>query len=448
MRHPHVTKLIVTIGDRRVGMLARGDDGQIWFEYDSRWIATGYSLAPRTMEFDVQPRLAKSDVFGGLHGAFADSLPDGWGLLLMDREFKRLFDWDPHEITPMDRLAYLGSRAMGALEYSPVYEQEPAPDEVDVGALAKSASAFLRGSESEVLTQLRIQGGSPGGARPKVTIARSADSLTCLSGFNPLPDGYSHWIVKFRSQDDPRDMGRIERAYAEMAAIAGVGMPRTDIVTVNGDKQSDDYFGVERFDRYAKNGKRHIISLAGLVYANYRLPCMDYDTILSIVGAVTQDRAQVERAFRLMVFNVLTHNKDDHVKNFAFVHDEAHGWRLSPAFDLTHSAGMGGEHMTAINGHGNPSLAHVLAIGKKHQIASASQIVGEVLHAVAQWTSLAHKWHVTSASAALIKKSITQIAKRFDAIPLQQYGANSEAVRDEISPDTSPTETRDDAPAP
>lgn len=415
-RYPHVTKLMVNIGDQRVGVLARGDDGQIWFEYDPRWIATGFNLAPKAMEFDARPHLAKGDVFGGLHGPFADSLPDGWGLLLMDREFKRRCDWEPHEITPLDRLAYLGARAMGALEYSPAYKQEFAPDEVDVGVLAKAADAVLQGSESAVLNQLRVQGGSPGGARPKVTIARSAESPICLSGFNVLPDGYSHWMVKFRSEADPKDMGRIERAYAEMAAIAGIEMPRTDIVTVKLGKKSDDYFAVERFDRQGNGAKRHTLSLAGLVYANYRLPCMDYDTLLAIVGAVTQDRTQVERAYRLMVFNVLAHNQDDHVKNFAFVRDDKQGWQLSPAFDLTFSAGMGGEHMTAVNGHGNPSLAHVLEIAKKHRISNAPQIVGEVLHAVTQWTSLAHKWQVTAASATRIQKTQTQIAKRFDGI--------------------------------
>ena len=120
-----------------------------------------------------------------------------------------------------------------------------------------------------MLGQLRIQGGSPGGARPKVTVARAASSALCLSGFQALPEGYSHWIVKFRSREDPVDMGRIERAYADMAALSGVLMPGTDLVAVGNGGEREDYFAVERFDRFGRDGKRHVLSLAGLLYANF-----------------------------------------------------------------------------------------------------------------------------------------------------------------------------------
>ncbi|MDQ5879473.1 MAG: serine/threonine-protein kinase HipA [Pseudomonadota bacterium] len=409
----HISQLRVTLGGRLVGILARGEDKRIWFEYDPGWLASGFNLAPRTMDFATGAQLAKGDVFGGLHGAFSDSLPDGWGLLLMDREFKRRFDWNPRDITPLDRLAYIGSRAMGALEYAPAYEQERVPDEVDLSALAKSVEAVLQGKESDVLAQLRIQGGSPGGARPKVTVARTAASAICLSGFQTLPEGYAHWIVKFRSKEDPVDMGRIERAYAEMASLAGVSMPKADLIAVGNGNEREWYFAVERFDRFGQNGKRHVLSLAGLLYADFRLPCMDYDSVLATVGALTQDRSQVEHAFRLMTFNVLAHNRDDHVKNFAFVHHGNEGWKLSPAFDLTFSTGMGGEHTTAINGQGQPGLEHVLAIGRKHRIANAERIVGEVRHAVAQWPALAEKWAVTRGSTIEIQEALAKVAKRF-----------------------------------
>ena len=411
---PHVTRLNVRLGARAVGVLALGQDKKIWFAYDPQWIASGFNLAPRTMAFDVQAQLARGDVFGGLHGAFSDSLPDGWGLLLMDREFKRRCDWSPHAITPLDRLAYIGSRAMGALEYAPAHTQEPTANAIDLGQLAQSAEQVMQGQEGDVLRQLRIQGGSPGGARPKVTVARSAASALCLSGFQALPEGYTHWIVKFRAPEDPRDMGRIERAYADMAGIAGIAMPRTDLMTVaQGEGHEEDYFAVERFDRHGPCGKRHVLSLAGLLYANYRLPCMDYDAILTTVGVLTQDHTQVERAFRLMVFNVLAHNRDDHVKNFAFLRDEATDWQLSPAFDLTFSTGMGGEHTTAINGQGRPALEHVLHIGRKHRITKAAHIVAEVRHAVAQWPALAQQWQVTSASSQSIQAALAKIDQGF-----------------------------------
>ena len=411
---PHTTQLKVELGGLRVGVLAQSTDKKIWFEYDPSWIASGFNLAPKTMAFEAKAQQAKGDEFGGLHGAFSDSLPDGWGLLLMDREFKRRFDWEPHQITPLDRLAYIGSRAMGALEYAPIYGQEPITDELDLGALAKSAEAALQGNVDDVLQQLKIQGGSPGGATPKVTVARSDASSKYLSGFQTLPEDYSHWIVKFRSREDPKDMGRIERAYAEMAGMAGVVMPRTDLITVEQNHEREDYFAVERFDRFGRSGKRHTLSLAGLLYANFRLPCMDYDAVLATVRGITQDQTEVERAYRLMIFNVLAHNKDDHVKNFAFLHDEQAGWRLSPAFDLTFSTGMGGEHTTAIHGQGNPALEHILKIGRKHHIKTAVSIVSEVRCAVSQWPTLAKKWDITKKSASLIQTALAAIDKKFE----------------------------------
>ena len=155
----HATQLNVTLGGQRVGVLALGQDKKIWFEYAPLWIASGFNLAPKTMAFDAKAQLARGCVFGGLHGAFSDSLPDGWDLLLMGRELKWRFDWQPYDITPLDRLAYIGTRAMGALEYAPATAQEPIANAVDLRQLAQAAEAVLQGQERDVLQQLRIQGG-------------------------------------------------------------------------------------------------------------------------------------------------------------------------------------------------------------------------------------------------------------------------------------------------
>ena len=362
----HIEKLAIFCHGQKVGELSQGDRKQIWFEYAPTWLTNGFDLSPKSLNFDLKPQLAKGSEFDGLHGVFSDSLPDGWGLLLMDREFKRRFDWSPHDITPIDRLAYIGSRAMGALEYLPIYEQEPIPGEVDLRRLSQSVDAVLQGQESAVLQQLIIQGGSPGGARPKVTIARSQTSSICLSGFQELSGDYTHWIVKFRSKEDPIDMGKIEFAYSKMAKLAGVEMPSTEIISLGGVLEREDYFAVERFDRCNQNDRCHTISLAGLLYANFRTPCMDYDGVLATVRGLTKSQEQIERAFRLMVFNVLAHNKDDHVKNFAFTWKKKEGWQLSPAFDLTYSTGMNGEHATAINGQGRPTIKDVYKMIVKH----------------------------------------------------------------------------------
>jgi serine/threonine-protein kinase HipA len=416
----HVHQLQVSLSGKPVGKLGLSKDGTILFQYLQSWINAEFGLST-FMSFDSKPQAAKGLLFRGLHGVFADSLPDGWGLFLMDREFKKQLDWNPNEVTPLDRLAYIGSRGMGALEYAPIYEQETIEDKIDLGLLASSVDEVLKGKEQDVLRQLIIQGGSPGGARPKVTIARSNISDVCLSGFETLPEDYSHWIVKFRSEDDPKDMGRIERAYAEMAESAGVEMPYSELITVSHGKNTDDFFAVERFDRYGKNGKVHVHSLSGLMYADFRSPCMDYDSILQAVRTVTKDHSQVVNAFRLMVFNVLAHNKDDHVKNFAFVYEKNKGWKLSPAFDLTHSQGVRNQHTSAISGSGNPNIDDVLKIGKKHSIANALRIVGEVRNAVSKWPSIAKELGVSKKLVTEIKKSILDIDSKFTEAPKFEF---------------------------
>lgn len=410
----HVAKLKVSLNGAPVGVLVTDNKNQIWFEYTPDWIAAGFDLSPKTLDFTVQPQRAKDSLFDGLHGVFNDSLPDGWGLLLMDREFKARYDWSLHDITPLDRLAYIGSRAMGALDYAPEYDHEPIADEVDLATLAAASEAVLKGTATEVLSQLRIQGGSPGGARPKVTLARSESSPLCLSGFAELPIGYSHWIVKFRSTDDAPDMGCIEKAYAEMARHAGVFMPKTDLIKVGSGKKLEQFFAVERFDRENDNERKHVLSLAGFIYANFRAPSLDYETVLQATSMLTKNVAEVERAFRLMVFNVLSHNKDDHAKNFSFIADRTNGqgWKLSPGFDLTFSGGMNNEHTTAIAGHGNPGLDHILKLANKFHLHRAEQIVCEVRHAVSQWSSLATEWGVGKKSLTEIQKALSAIDKR------------------------------------
>lgn len=411
----HVRKLQISLAGLPVGEIGFDQKKEIVFRYFSEWIRDGFNLSP-SLNLDANFDRAKLQLFQGLHGVFSDSLPDGWGLLLMDRQFKKEANWNPYEITPLDRLAYIGSRGMGALEYAPIYEQERIDNQIDLGALANSANKILEGKDDDVLRQLIIQGGSPGGARPKVTVARSNLSNICLSGFDELPDDYSHWIVKFRSNSDPKDMGCIELTYANMAEQSGIEMPYAELITVTHGKNVDDFFAVKRFDRFWKNGKLHVHTLAGMMYADFRTPCMDYDGVLRATRYITNDQSQVEKAFRLMVFNVLIHNEDDHVKNFSFLHDDPHGWKLSPAFDLTYSHGLGNQHTTAISGSGNPNLESVLKIAKDHSINNANRIIGEVRYGVSQWSALAKQNGVTKKNVQEINNAISSIDSKFNSV--------------------------------
>jgi serine/threonine-protein kinase HipA len=407
----HVEQLKVLFAGEPVGILALRQR-QYWFQYDAYWLQHGFNLAPQVMAFDNVPQLAKSPVFQGLHGVFYDSLPDGWGLLLMDRFFKQQYGWDRHEVTGLDRLAYLGKRAMGALEFEPVLANEVINEEIQLDVIAEEAERVLQGDSHAVVTQLRILGGSPGGARPKVTVALAAASNQCVAGYAALPSGFNHWLVKFHSMTDPADMGCIEKAYAELAALAGIVMPSSRLIQVkHSDEREELFFAVQRFDR-AGEIKYHMLTLCGFLYADFRLPALDYHALLAAAAVLTKDMREVERAFRLMVFNVAVHNKDDHAKNFAFICDREGVWRLAPGYDLTFSMGMNNEHTTSINGSGNPSWSDIAAVAAAHGIQHGEKIVAEVLAAVKQWKAVAEKYQVSASSQALISNELAKIKHR------------------------------------
>lgn len=395
----HSALLDVLMDGRAVGRLAKDPNqrGSIWFEYDPEWIKSGYALSPFP-PFALRAGAFKplSKVFEGLHGVFNDSLPDGWGLLLMDRALKKILDWDRHDIEPLDRLAYIASRAMGALEFRPAMERGQTDSAVSLASLAESSLLIQEGSADDVLGAMYIHGGSPGGARPKVTVAIERGTDKCMSGFGAIPENFDHWIVKFRARDaDPPSMGRIEMAYARMADAAKVDMPPTRLISVKVRGKREDFFAVQRFDREG-NVKKHVISLGGMLEASHRMPSMDYGDLLKATLMATKDAREVNKAFRLMVFNVLAHNKDDHVKNFAFIRNVG-GWAMSKAFDLTFSTGMSGQHTTSISGEGLPRLEAIAKVARDMQIKDWLDTVKEVFAAVEAWETYATEQKVPNA---------------------------------------------------
>jgi len=397
-----IEKLIVMAGDIKVGEIVVGVKGQIGFQYSNEWVNNGYSLSPMHLPFDDFVHVAQTRLFNGLYGVFADSLPDGWGLLLMDRFFLK-HGVNISDIGPLDRLAYIGSRAMGILEYRPEIKRIQPSVMVDIGELAKSSEKFIQGDTDDVLDELMIIGGSPGGARPKITVAFSSDFKQCISGFEVIPDGYSHWLIKFHSQDDGSHAGSVEKVYAELAGFAGLNFPETKLLTVDGKR----YFAVRRFDRN-ENAKKHVLTLAGLLHADFRSPSLDYEAILGSTGWLTKDIREVEMAYRMAIFNVLTGNKDDHAKNFSFIMDER--WMLSPSYDLTFSNRLK-EHTTSMMGSGLPTKKDMDMLAKKFSISNADTIQQEVRNAVTLWESLANDF-VPRHIVADHKKKLSEIDSR------------------------------------
>lgn len=385
----------------KVGRLAYSQR-QIYFEYDAAFIEGGLQISPYKLPLQKGVILCDDKIFEGLFGVFADSLPDGWGRLLIDRHLHTLGQ-TPSSLTPLDRLKFVGKYGMGALSYEPEHSITiEYPDTFNVDELAMHANEILKGESEEMLEVLLSLNGSSAGARPKAMIQTNHDYTHIIHGSAPLKEGYEHWIVKFPSSLDSKESGAIEYAYSVMAKNAGIVMPKTTLLK----SQKGSYFACERFDR-CKDVKIHVHTVAGLVHADFRFPSLDYDDILFLTHHLTKDIQEVERAYRLACFNVLSHNRDDHAKNFSFIMDQEGAWKLSPAYDLTFSSGPAGEHSTTVLGEGkNPTKEHLIALAQKHQLKNAHTILSEVQKAIYMWKEWASQAHVSPKTTAFIANII------------------------------------------
>lgn len=392
-----------------VGTLAERDR-RVYFEYDGTFLKAPLPISP--FKLPVRPGLFEHEErgFAQVFGVFNDSLPDGWGLLLMDREFRKR-GVDPFRLSILDRLAYIGTRAMGALTYHPATGgggEEPL--RIDLDALAGQAERILEGSAEELLPALRIAGGSPGGARPKVLVGVRDDGHL-ISGTADLPEGYRPFLIKFPAQEDPADVGPLEAAYAQMAEQAGIEMPATRLFETPGGSR---HFGAERFDRVG-NPRLHMHTLGGLLHASHRLPSLDYEGLLRATLELTKDHRQMEEAFRRMAFNVLAHNRDDHVKNFSFLMDRAGTWRLAPAYDLVFCEGPGREHTMAVAGEAvRPTEHDMLRVAEACDVdlRRAREIVQHVRDVVGEWSRFARDTGVTKATEQRVATAIAGLATR------------------------------------
>ena len=378
---------------RKVGRLAF-KDRQLLFEYDASFIASGIEISPIKLPLRPGVSVADTTIFDGLFGVFNDSLPDGWGRLLLDRTVEK-HGIHRGQLNPLDRLAYVGRHGMGALSYEPELGLENTDDvPLALDRIAEESAAVLAGENEEVFEELLRLNGSSSGARPKIVAQVSTDKKRIIHGQQELQSGFAHWMIKFPSSQDARDMGAIEYAYSLMAKDAGVEMPETHLFRTKRNK----YFGTKRFDRDG-DARIHMHSLGGLIHADHRSPSLDYDTVLRVTLALTRNIQDAEKAYALACFNVLAHNRDDHVKNFSFLLNARNEWIFAPAYDLVFSYGPGGEQSTLVMGEGrNPGTAQLQALGKQHGIKNAPEILAKVERAVANWPRYAELAEVSRKS--------------------------------------------------
>ncbi len=322
--------LNVKINNRQLGRLAIGNDKKCLFEYNAEWLKNGFSISPFFLPLKSGVFVAKHEPFDGLFGVFDDSMPDGWGNLLLDR-YLQSKNIKLASLTVLDRLAFVGNNGMGALTYEPdnsfIYKKQTQ----NLNEIASKVSKILsEQADLPTVTSLLEQTGSSGGARPKVLIKSQGKT----------------WMVKFAASSDPKNIGEQEFYYSQLARKCGIEMPETRLF-------EGQYFGTQLFDR-DKQQRFHVHSASGLLHASHRFPSLDYLQLAKATMALTKNAKELEKLLRIMVFNVAIENKDDHSKNFSFIHKN-NEWKLSPAYDLLKSDGFGNEHATAVSGKGNPT---------------------------------------------------------------------------------------------
>ncbi len=367
---------------------------QIFFEYDAAFIKRGLELSPFKLPLKAGVIESNNRTFEGLFGVFNDSLPDGWGRLLLDRKLMNA-GLNPGTLSPLDRLCFVGTSGMGALSYEPENPSSISYITNDLDEIDSEIQATLNENDSYV-DDLLVLGGSSAGARPKV--------LLHIDG--------KDWLIKFRSHLDPKDISAIEYAYHLMAIDSGLIVPEAKLFP---SKKGLGFFGVKRFDRNADN-RIHMHTIAGLLHADHREPFLDYESIMKATLYLTKDIRQCEIQFRNAVFNVLSHNRDDHSKNFSFLMDAQGNWTVSPAYDLTFSSGPVSEHSTMIMGEGkSPTKAHLLKLSNTCNIKQdkALEIINRVLIATQKWTEFAGNVGVSKLQTKNIEEVLRAVRKNF-----------------------------------
>ena len=399
------------------------------FQYQPEFVNSGIQVAPLTMRlaegiFEF-PSLAKA-TFKGLPGLLADSLPDKFGNAVIDA-WLATQGRNPDSLNPVERLCYIGTRGMGALEFKPTTAGAPTSRQnLQVGQLVKLANRVLNSRESlqgeftgdddaEAIQDILRVGTSAGGARAKAILVWNEETGEFRSGQVDLPKGFTQWLMKFdgisnnkdKELNDPQGYGRIEYAYYLMALEAGIEMNRCRLHNEGG----RSHFMTQRFDRTEENAKLHMQSLGAIQHFDFnQAGAYSYEQAIRAMLKLNLSPKQVEQQFRRATFNVIARNQDDHVKNIAFLMNREGEWSLSPAYDVAYSYNPNGEwtsqHQMSINGKRDHfELSDLIALANAGGIKKrkAEEITSEVSEAVGTWQKQADAAGVSQKDANKIQ---------------------------------------------
>ena len=390
--------LKVMLWGREVGRLCIDPRRKLpFFEYNREWCETGLDISPLNASIKSPQNLrpffgASASIYQQLPPFLADSLPDAWGNELFE-QWRQQQGIRLGEITPLDKLAFIGKRAMGALEFQPETTNFLSKESLRLKALITLANQIytqreqthIAPEESLTMQSLLAVGTSAGGRQPKAIIAINRETGDIRSGQVSDLKGYEYCILKFGIHE--RSTAELEMAYYEMAIHAGIKMMPCWLIDVEGEK----HFVTKRFDRDGEK-KLHLQTLAALY------PEADsYERLLWVCRKMRLPECDSQEVFRRMVFNILANNTDDHNKNFSFLMDEKGRWSLSPAYDMTYIFNTGGfqpetRHCLMIRGKlTDITLDDVMRLASENGIRKAENIILEVADAIRDFRPLALK---------------------------------------------------------
>lgn len=415
-----VTTAFVNIWGIRVGAIAWDDNTRLGsFEYDPSFKEKSYDLAPIKLPIDSERRifsfseLRNIPTFNGLPGLLADSLPDNYGNKLIDAWLAEQ-GRPQNSMNPVEKLCFIGSRGMGALEYEPArFQKSKNTFSVKVDELVDLAKKILHErevfnvnlnvDEKRALQDILKIGTSAGGMRAKAIIAYNENTGEVRSGQTRVPSGFEHWLIKLdgvsdSKPDNPKGYGRIEMAYHNMAVDCGIKMMECRLLEEN-DKA---HFMTKRFDREGPEIKHHIQTFCAIRHFDYNdVFSYSYEQLFQTMRMLRLLHPQAEQMFRRMVFNILAYNCDDHTKNFAFRLKEGGVWELSPAYDVSWSfdptSQFVSQHSLSINGkRRNITENDMLSIAKSIRVKNGKEIINQIRDVVYKWPTYAKQTGVST----------------------------------------------------
>lgn len=411
---PNVNTVRVKMWGTTVGYLHQDDNGMVGFQYDEEFLKSNIEISPIKMPLSTVtytfPALPEQ-TFHGLPGMVADSLPDKFGNIVINRYLEsqgRTAD----SLSVIEKLCYTGKRGMGALEYEPSQELTTMNETVDLDALTKLASEILSEKEQihiekndNLMAQLMECGSSVGGARAKTLIAWNPATNDIRSGQINAGKGYEYWLLKFDniknnkdkdSRPDDGEYTKVEYAYYLMALDAGIEMSECRLYKENG----SSHFMTKRFDRKGIKGEKlHMQSLCALAHMDFNSPRIySYEEAFSVMKQLKLPYSDFVQLFKRMVFNEYAKNYDDHTKNISFLMDKKGVWSLSPAYDITFSYRKDSiwvsAHQMLINGKSdNITKEDMLKVAEKAGIKKSDAVksIERVINSVSRWEDFAEK---------------------------------------------------------